>query len=1180
MQIEKKFYNEKHRPYYICAPGFTRVSNGVRAMHLLCHYLNKLGEEAYVFSPETDPKLRTPYLTQDIVDRHKETQRSPIVVYPEVVHGNPLNAAAVVRYILNHPGLLGGPKDYPESDMLVFWHQDYVDAAKYADPSFIFIPSIDTGIFNNDDNAHDEKRDKVLVYPGRYKQAQRDYPELFRDSIVITYDWPQSHEELAALLRQGKVLYTFANSAIISEALLCGCPVVIKETVYSKKPEERAGVALGLALPGATFVDTPDGIAEAHGKTADYQQVYHQYQLELLAQLESFIEKSQLLPKGVASDVVFPSFKPQVVERSPEEIRYEGWQQGHALNAADAQLHAERMARTWTGQPRFIIMMPLTAERLADAINTVNAVSQQLYKQWQLIFVADFDEPSAAFQNSEVLGWLRIDDANDPAQLTQAYAAVLGALPCDWMAILPPGAELAGNALLSVADYAALHPEWQVIYSDSDTMREGGQCADPVFRPDFNLDWLRGSDYIGRSAWFRRDALQEAGAFSGAGADGFDALLRIHDRCGAGAVGHIADILLHLPPCVQRGEEAAQERALAEHLAREGGQGRVASGLLGGVRRIHYPAPQAARLSIIVSDEGESFDLFACIDALSNGWDGVDAEILAVSARETIPADAARVACEQEATRRERYALGAAAAQGDFLLFLDSRVELAQPDAVATLLSLAARPQVGAVAPRLLRPDGKTIWRGPILLGADEGAATLFDGCDAQAPGHLRRQQVEHSPGAVLLDCLLIARSVYQQIGGVDAAWPDELSAAADFSLKLRAAGLPPLWTPFASAVRHGGNDELGDAAALPLRWQGRLGHDGSYNRHLSLDSRQAFQIDDAFPAGWDGAFHERNRVLALPGASEAGAARMSAPLRKLAEESQCQLTMASAGQRLPREGEFERLAPNTVLMTARFEPEQLDRLRGLKQSRPDLLSVLLVDGMESGADMSPRYGMAYLQALAREADRIIVPTETLRQQLGGLAADVRLIPSALDEACWEGVISLRRTGSRPRLGWVGTAVEAEDLLLLSGVMLATVAEVDWIVLGECPEVIKPYLAECHAYDLDSEGFPRKLASLGLDLAVLPKVEEGGDETARTLRMLQFGILGIPVIATAMGELRAGEAPITRVSRDLADWGQAVLHFARDPEAAAQAGDALSGWVRANRLLSQHLPSWLRAISR
>ncbi|POA99849.1 hypothetical protein C2134_04570 [Chromobacterium sinusclupearum] len=1181
MQIEKRFYNEKHRPYYICAPGFTRVSNGVRAMHLLCHYLNKLGEEAYVFSPETDPKLRTPYLTQDIVDRHKATQRSPIVVYPEVVHGNPLNAAAVVRYILNHPGLLGGPKDYPESDMLVFWHQDYVDSAKYPDPSFIFIPSIDTGIFNNDDNAHDRKRDKVLVYPGRYKQAQQDYPELFRDSIVITYDWPQSHEELAALLRQGKVLYTFANSAIISEALLCGCPVVIKETVYSRKPEERAGVALGLALPGATFVDTPEGIAAAHSKTVDYQQVYHQYQLELLEQLEGFIEQSQLLPNGMASDLVLPSFQHQPVEPSQEALRYEGWLKGRALKPADAQLHAERMARSWTGQPRFIIMMPLTEEDLAVAINSVNALSQQLYKQWQLIFVADFDEPSAAFQNSEVLGWLRIDDAGDPVQLSQAYAAVLDALPCDWMAILPPGAELAGDALLSVADYSAMHPEWQVIYSDSDTMAQGSKRIDPVFRPDFNLDWLRGSDYIGPSAWFRRDALLEVGAFSGsAGADGFDAVLRIHDRCGAGAIGHIDDVLLHLPPGVKAGGATAQERVLIEHLGRLGVPGRVASCQADGVRRIHYPAPQSARLSIIVADEGEFFHLSACIEALSAAWDGVDAEILVITARDAIPAPATRVACGAEATRRERYVLGATAAKGDFLFFLDSRIELAEPEAVMTLLSLADRSDVGSVAPRLLRPDGKTIWRGPVLLGSDEGAATLFDGCDAQEPGHLRRMQVEHSPGAVLLDCLLVKRAVYQQIGGVDAGWPDELSAAADFSLKLRAAGLPPLWTPFASALRHGGDAELGNAAALPLRWQGWLGHDTAYNRHLSLDSRQAFLIDDAFPAGWNGAFHERNRVLALPGASAGVASRISAPLRKLAEESQCQLTQASVGQRLPREGEFERLAPDTVLMSARFEPAQLDWLRNCKQSRPDLLSVLLVDGLENGSEMSARYGMAYLQALAREADRVLVPTETLRRKFKDEALDVRLIPVALDEAEWEGLVSLRRTGRRPRLGWVGTTVEAEDLLLLSGVMLATVAEVDWVVLGDCPDVIKPYLAECHPYDLDSEGFPRKLASLGLDLAVLPKIEEGGDDVVRVLRMLQFGILGIPVIATAMGELREGDAPITRVGRELADWGRAVLDFARDAEVASQAGDALSRWVKANRLLSQHLPSWLQAISR
>ncbi len=41
-----------------------------------------------------------------------------IVLYPEVVSGNPLKAAKVVRWTLNSPGLLGGDAHYADDEMV------------------------------------------------------------------------------------------------------------------------------------------------------------------------------------------------------------------------------------------------------------------------------------------------------------------------------------------------------------------------------------------------------------------------------------------------------------------------------------------------------------------------------------------------------------------------------------------------------------------------------------------------------------------------------------------------------------------------------------------------------------------------------------------------------------------------------------------------------------------------------------------------------------------------------------------------------------------------------------------------------------------------------------------------------------------------------------------------------
>ena len=113
-----QLYESLRRPYYIETPPYRRSSAGIRVMHMLCHVLNRLGEEAYVFTSEVNPDLNTPTVTEDVVRRHLQAGREPIVVYPEIVSGNPRRAKSVVRYVLNVPGLIGGDKTFADTELI------------------------------------------------------------------------------------------------------------------------------------------------------------------------------------------------------------------------------------------------------------------------------------------------------------------------------------------------------------------------------------------------------------------------------------------------------------------------------------------------------------------------------------------------------------------------------------------------------------------------------------------------------------------------------------------------------------------------------------------------------------------------------------------------------------------------------------------------------------------------------------------------------------------------------------------------------------------------------------------------------------------------------------------------------------------------------------------------------
>lgn len=91
-----------HSPYYILAPAYATQTEEALLLHRLCHALNLWGEEAYV-TDEGSTALRTPRLTQDLINAHLAAGRNPIVIYAGSVAGNPLSAVNVVRFILK-PG--------------------------------------------------------------------------------------------------------------------------------------------------------------------------------------------------------------------------------------------------------------------------------------------------------------------------------------------------------------------------------------------------------------------------------------------------------------------------------------------------------------------------------------------------------------------------------------------------------------------------------------------------------------------------------------------------------------------------------------------------------------------------------------------------------------------------------------------------------------------------------------------------------------------------------------------------------------------------------------------------------------------------------------------------------------------------------------------------------------------
>jgi hypothetical protein len=225
MKTRADIFEESKSPYYIYTTDYVEISGGIRAMHLLCHTLNIAGEEAYVTAHGISNELRTPVLTDDVRDHHLAQNRAPIVVYPEIIRDNPLNAENVVRFLLNFPGLISGEDpEWLDSD-LIFTHGMHV-VPNGVEAHLLEIPLINSKIYNSE-GVDDKERRGSLVFINRYLDRGGKLLPITSDSLEISRRVPfRMPAELAKLYRSAQFMYAYEPSTACFEALLCGCPVI------------------------------------------------------------------------------------------------------------------------------------------------------------------------------------------------------------------------------------------------------------------------------------------------------------------------------------------------------------------------------------------------------------------------------------------------------------------------------------------------------------------------------------------------------------------------------------------------------------------------------------------------------------------------------------------------------------------------------------------------------------------------------------------------------------------------------------------------------------------------------------------------------------------------------------------------------------------------------------------
>jgi hypothetical protein len=151
------------------------------------------------------------------------------------VTGNPLNASTVVRYLLNLPGVIGGPVIFPETDLMFVYSEFFNRKMNYPADRILKTPYLEYERFQN----FHQKRSGKLFYKGKGVITEKVNAEDLGSGRVFSGSGGQ--EALVAKLNHCRVLYSYDSISAMTEiARLCGCPVVIIPSPQFSKEDCQA----------------------------------------------------------------------------------------------------------------------------------------------------------------------------------------------------------------------------------------------------------------------------------------------------------------------------------------------------------------------------------------------------------------------------------------------------------------------------------------------------------------------------------------------------------------------------------------------------------------------------------------------------------------------------------------------------------------------------------------------------------------------------------------------------------------------------------------------------------------------------------------------------------------------------------------------------------------------------
>ncbi|MBR4036237.1 MAG: glycosyltransferase family 2 protein [Oscillospiraceae bacterium] len=408
------------------------------------------------------------------------------------------------------------------------------------------------------------------------------------------------------------------------------------------------------------------------------------------------------------------------------------------------------------------------------------------------------------------------------------------------------------------------------IYSDEALF--DNDWTNPVvahFKPDFSYYYLTNCNYICHLVCMKRSIFTMLGGLQSSydGAQDHDLFLKVTE---------IPDVIIHhIPKVLYYWRVHAQStsggvgakpyvtqnaiKALDDHLARIGVQGKAVEGRFGSTYKIDYALTSQPLVSIIIPNKDQVPVLTKCIDSLYEKTGYKNFEVLVVENNSTEPETFeyyGKIQKEHSNLKVIYYKGGfnfsainnfaAQQANGEMYLLLNNDIEVISENWLGEMVSLALQKNVGIVGAMLYYPNN-TVQHAGVITGLGGFAGHSHKYHPRGKSGYMFRLACVQNLSCVTAACLLVTKQAWDAANGLD----EEFTVAfndVDFCLRIRDMGYQVLFTPYAECYHHEsisrGSDKKGkkkerfegERNRLKDRFGDSLLRDPFYNPNLTLD--------------------------------------------------------------------------------------------------------------------------------------------------------------------------------------------------------------------------------------------------------------------------------------------------------------------------------------------------------